>query len=123
VSAATGDTTTTSYTAADWYPTSGAPDSPLVLQAETVLGPASSLPAECNGAVLRPNIYEIDTTTTSQATIGPSYSVTTTRSFNANGVTVCSLSQVTSYAYDLLTGALTSTTTTQTTTLLNAINY
>jgi hypothetical protein len=123
VSAATGDTTTTSYTAADWYPTSGAPDSPLVLQAETVLGPASSLPAQCNGAVLRPNIYEIDTTTTSQVTISPSYSVTTTRSFNANGVTVCSLSQATSYAYDLLTGALTSTTTTETATLLNAINY
>lgn len=32
-------------------------------------------------------------------------------------------SQETSYAYDLLTGELTSTTTTQTQTLLNAINY
>ena len=123
VSAATGDTTTTSYTAADWYPTSGAPNSPLILQAETVLGPASTLPAQCNGAILRPNIYEIDTTTTSQDTISPSYAVTTTRSFNADGVTVCSLSQETSYAYDLLTGALTTTTTMETNTLLSAINY
>jgi hypothetical protein len=123
VSAHTGATTNTSYTAADWYQSSGAPDSPLVLQGETVLGPASSLPAQCDGALLRPNIYEIDTTTTSQVTISPSYSVTTTRSFNADGVTVCSLSQQTSYAYDLLTGALASTTTTQTTILLNAINY
>jgi hypothetical protein len=123
VSAATGATTNTSYTAADWYPTSGAPNSPLVLQAETVLGPVSSLPAQCSGALPRPNIYEIDTTTTSQVTISPSYSVTKTRSFNADGVTVCSLSQETSYDYDLLTGALTSTTTTETNTLLNEINY
>jgi hypothetical protein len=123
VSAATGDTTNTSYTAADWYPTSGEPNSPLILQAETVLGSASTLPAQCNGALLRPNIYEIDTTTTGQVTISPSYSVTTTRAFNADGVTVCSVSQETSYAYDLLTGALTSTTTTQTAAFLSAINY
>lgn len=123
VSLATGATTNTSYTAADWYPSNGEPDSPLVLQTETVLGPASSLPAQCDGALMRPNIYQIDTTTTSQATVSPTYSVTTTRSFNADGVVVCSLSQQTSYAYDLLTGDLTSTTTTQTQTLLNAINY
>jgi hypothetical protein len=123
VSASTGATTNTAYTAADWYQTNGQPNSPLILQAETVLGPASSLPAQCNGAVLRPNIYEIDTTTTSQNTISPTYSVTTTRAFNADGVLVCSLVQETSYAYDLLTGGLTSTTTTETQTLLNAINY
>jgi hypothetical protein len=56
-------------------------------------------------------------------TISPSYSVTTIRSFNADGVLVGSLSQETSYAYDLLTGALTTTTTTETNTLLSAINY
>jgi hypothetical protein len=122
VSATTGATTNQSYTAADWY-TNGAPDSPLILQSESVLGPVSTLPEQCRGALLRPNIYEIDTTTTSQGTISPSYSVTTTRSFNADGVSVCSLSQETSYAYALLTGALTSTTTTVTNTLLNAINY
>jgi len=120
---ATGVTTTKSYTASDWYTDGGAPNSPLVLQAETVVGPVSSLPAQCAGALLRPDTDEIDTTTTSQVTVSPSYSVTTTRSFNADGVTVCSLSQETSYAYALLTGALTSTTTTQTTTLLSAINY
>jgi hypothetical protein len=123
VSAATGGTTNTSYTAADWYPNNGEPNSTLILQAESVVGPVSSLPAQCDGAVLRPDIFEIDNTTTSQDTISPSYSITTTRSFNADGVTVCLLSQETSYAYDLLTGALTSTTSTQTQTLLNAINY
>jgi hypothetical protein len=123
VPVATGVTTSTSYTAADWYANNGQPDSPLVLQAETVGGPASSLPTQCDGALLRPNIYEIDSTTTSQSGLSASYSVTTTRSFNADGVTVCSLSQESSYAYDLLTGELTSTTTTQAQTLLNAINY
>jgi hypothetical protein len=123
VAVATGTTTTTSYTAADWYPNALEPNSPLVLQAETVVGPASSLPAACSGALLRPNIYEVDITTTSENTISPSYSVTKTRSFNANGVVVCSLSEETSYAYDLTTGELVSTTTTQTQSLLNAINY
>lgn len=123
VNAATGGTTSTIYTAVDWYPDNGAANSPLVLQAETVLGPASALPAQCNGAILRANIYEIDTTTTSQGTMSPSYSVTKTRAFNADGVTVCSLAQETSSSYDLLTGELVSTTTTQTNTLLNSINY
>jgi hypothetical protein len=123
VSASTGATTTTNYVAADWYPNNDEPNSPLVLQAESVVGPAPALAQQCDGALLRPDIFEIDTTTTSQDTISPSYSVTTTRAFNAAGVTVCSLVQETSYAYDLLTGELTSTTTTQTQTLLNAINY
>jgi hypothetical protein len=123
VSASSGTTTTTTYSAADWYPNEGLPNTPLVLQAETVVGPASTLPSQCDGAVLEPDIYEIDITTTSENTIGASYSTTTTRSFNANGVVVCSLALETSYAYDLLTGELVSTTTTQTQTLLNAINY
>lgn len=120
---ATGVTTSTDYAAADWYPNNGAPNTPLVLQAEAVVGAVSTLPAGCQGAVLRPDIYEIDTTTTNEATINASFSMTTTQSFNADGVTVCSLSQATSYAYDLLTGELTSTTTTTTTTTLNSINY
>jgi hypothetical protein len=123
VNASTGATTNTSYTAADWYPNNGTPNSPLILETENVVGPVANLPAQCNGALVRPNIYEIDTTTTSLATISASYAVTQTRSFNSNGVTVCTLSQETSYAYSLLTGELASTTTTQTNTLLNAINY
>ena len=123
MTAATGASTSTDYTAADWYPNDGAPDAPLVLQAQTVIGPTDSLPADCQGALLRPDIYEIDTSTTSQSTINASYSVTKTQSFNADGVTVCSLSQATAYAYELLTGTLSSTTTTTTTTVLNAINY
>ncbi len=74
--------------------------------------------------MLRPNIYEVDTTTTSLNTIAASYSATTTRSFNAgDGATICQLSTETSSSYDLLTGALVSTTTTTTTMLLSAINY
>jgi hypothetical protein len=120
---ASGITTDKSYTATDWYPNSGAPSSPLILESENVVGPVSSLPSQCSGALLRPDIYEIDTTTSSLSTINATYSVTTTQAFNADGVTVCSLTLETSYDYDLLTGALTSSTTTQTNTLLNAINY
>jgi hypothetical protein len=117
-------TTDTNYSAVDWYPDSGAPSSPLVLVTRTVVGPASSLPAECNGAMLQPDIYEIDTTTTDLNTVDASYSATTTRTFSAgNGAMVCQLSTQTSSSYDLLTGASISTTTTTTSTLLSEINY
>jgi hypothetical protein len=114
----------TNYSAADWYPDNGVPNSPLVLETKNVVGPTSSLPSECSGAMLQPNIYEIDTTTTDLNTVGASYSATTTRNFSAgDGATVCQLSTETTSSYDLLTGALISTTTTTTTTLLSAINY
>jgi len=117
-------TTNTNYSAADWYPDNGSPNSPLVLETKIVVGPTSSLPADCNGAVLRPNIYEIDTTTTSLNPIGASYSSTTTRNFSAgDAASVCQLSTETASSYDLDTGALVSTTTTTTTTTLSAINY
>ena len=114
----------TNYSAADWYPGNGAPSSPLVLETRTVVGPTSTLPAECNGAVLQPYIYEIDTTTTDLNTVAASYSSTTTRNFSAgNGASVCVLSTEVSSSYDLLTGALISTTTTTTATSLASINY
>jgi hypothetical protein len=115
----------TNYSAADWYPgTDGAPSSPLVLVSRTVVGPTSTLPAECTGAVVQPYIYEIDTTTTNLSTVGASYSTTTQRNFSAgNGASVCELSTEVSSSYDLLTGALTATTTTTTTTILASINY
>jgi hypothetical protein len=117
-------TTTTNYSAADWYPDSGSPSSPLILETRVVVGPTSSLPADCSSAVLRPNIYEIDTTTTSLNPIGAAYSSTTTRNFSAgDGASVCQLSKETASSYDLDTGALVSTTTTTTTTTLSAINY
>ena len=119
----TGTTTSTNYAAADWYPNNGASSLPLVLQVQTVVGPSTTLPNDCQGALLRPDIYEIDTTTTNLATINASYSTTKTQSFNADGVTICTLTQTTAYAYDLLTGELNSTTTTTSTTTLNAINY
>jgi hypothetical protein len=114
--------TSTNYSAADWYPGNGAPNSPLVLETRTVIGPASTLPSECSGAAPQPGIYEVDTTTTSLNPIGASYSETTTRAFNdADAVSVCQLSTQISSSYDLLTGALVSTTTTTTTTLLTAV--
>lgn len=123
VNASTGASTSNSYAATDWYPSNGLPDSPLVQVNQSVIGPVTTLPTGCSGAVVRPNIVEIDTTNTNLAPVAGTYSVTQTRSFNADGVTVCTLSQETSYAYSLVTGALVSTTTTQTNTLLNAINY
>jgi len=117
-------TTQTNYSAADWYPNNGTPSSPLVLATRIVVGPTSNLPADCNGAVLRPDIYEIDTTTTSLNPIGAAYSSTTTRNFSAgDAVSVCQLSTETASSYNLETGALISTTTTTTTTTLSAINY
>jgi hypothetical protein len=118
------NTTTTNYSAVDWYPNKGMPNSPLVLETRTVVGPVSTLPSACNGAVVQPNIYEVDTTTTSLNPLGPSYTETTTRNFNAgNGASVCQLSTEIATSYDLYTGALVSTTTTVTTTLLSMINY
>lgn len=121
VTAAT--TTVTNYSTIDWYPDNGAANSPLVLENKIVVGPATILPSECEGAVLQANIYEIDTTTTELNTIDASYSATTARNFSAgNGALVCQMSTELSASYDLLTGALISTTTTATTALLSAIN-
>lgn len=123
VTVTTTSPTTTDYSAADWYPANGVPNAPLVLESRSVVGPAS-LPPECNGALQLPGIYEVDTTTTSLGTIGTSYSVTTTQNFSAaNGATVCTISSETQSAYDLQTGALVSTTTTNTVTQLTGINY
>jgi hypothetical protein len=111
----------TNYSAVDWYPDNGAPNSPLVLESRTVVGPASSLPSECDGALLQSDINEVDTTTTDLNTVGAVYSATTTRNFDdGNGVSVCELSTEISSDYNLLTGALVSTTTTTTTTLLSS---
>jgi hypothetical protein len=121
VTAAT--TTNTNYSAVDWYPDNGAANSPLALETKVVIGPATILPSECEGAVLQANIYEIDTTTTELNTVDASYSATTTRNFSAgNGASVCQMSTELTSSYDLLTGAVISTTTTTTTTLLSAIN-
>lgn len=113
----------TNYSAADWYPGGAAPSSPLALQTRTVVGPASSLPSECSGALMQSDVYEVDTTTTDLNTIGGTYSTTTTRAFNdATAVSVCQLSSEVSSSFDVLTGALISTTTTTTTTLLSTIS-
>lgn len=117
-------TTTTDYSAQDWYPNDGTPNSPLVLETRNVVGPASSLPAECANAVVKPGIDEIDTTTTSLSPWGPNYTTTATRNFSAaDGASVCQLTTTTESTYALDTGDLVSTTTTTTSLSLNSINY
>jgi|GEM_PF-2856162 len=109
------------YTAADWYPGGAMPPSPLASQTKTVVGPATTLPSACNGALLLPNTFEVDTTETSLVTTG-TYVVISTQAFNANGAVVCSLQTETNTSYDIYTGAVNSTTTTQTTTLLTGLS-
>lgn len=124
VSVDAAHTTITNYAAADWYPDDGMPAAPLVLETRNVVGPATSLPSACSGAVLRPDIYEIDTTTSDLNPIGASYSSTTTRNFSAaDGASVCQLSSQTAFSYDLETSALLSSTTTTTATVLSGLNY
>ena len=116
--------TTVNYSAADWYPGSGMPSAPLVLATRSVIGPTSTLPSDCSAAVVRPGVYEIDTTTTSLNPLSAAYSTTMTRNFSASdGASVCQLSTETASSYDLRTGVLVSTTTTVTTTVLSMINY
>ena len=112
---------TKAFSAVDWYPNAGAVSSPLILQKQNVVGPVSTLPAQCNGALLQPNMFEIDTTTSNLNTISATLTVSSSRSFNANGVAVCTLKQQTASNYTLTTGALASTTTTQTATLLKSM--
>jgi hypothetical protein len=110
-----------SFNAQDWYPGNGLPPNPLASQIKKIVGPVAALPAACNGAVAQPNMFEVDTTQTSLVTTG-TYLVSTTQAFNANGVVVCSLLNQTNTSYDVYTGGVVSTTTTQTTTLLTAVN-
>lgn len=109
-----------SYSAADWYPGGGPVTTPLVSATQAVVGATTSLPPQCSAALVQPNMFEIDSTTNSLNPISSSFSTTTTRAFVANGTTVCSLAETTANSYALLTGALVSTTTTQTTTVLTA---
>lgn len=121
VAIASASPSNTNYPAFDWYP-GNTPAAPLILETQTVVGPTATLPTACVGALVQPNMVEVDTSTTSMNTVNASYAVTTTQSFNSNGVSVCTLNQETSTSYSLQTGAVFATTTTQTTTILNAIN-
>ena len=113
------------YLATDWYAGGALPTSPLIQEAQTVIGPVSSLPTQCNGALAQPNMFEIDATTKNLNTTNGTYSVTTRRTFTSSskGVTVCTLTTEVSNVYAILTGALSSTTTTQTTSVLSGLNY
>ena len=122
-SAVTSSTSTiTNYAALDWYPSGALPNEPLVSETQTVVGPVSSLPAQCSGALVLPNVMQINTVTTSLNTVQSSYSTTNTQSFNSNGITLCSLSTQTTNSYSLETGLLFSTTVTTTNLVLTASN-
>lgn len=110
-----------SYMAMDWYPGNGLPNSPLANETQTVIGPVIALPSACSAAMILPNMFEIDTTSYTLGTAG-SYTTSQTQSFNSNGVSACSINQQTSYAYNIYTGALMSTTMTQTTTWLTGLS-
>ncbi len=74
--------------------------------------------------MLRPGIYEVDTTTNSLNPWGPTSTMTTTRNFAAaDGASICTLTTGVELAYSLDTGDLGSTTTTTTALYLNSINY
>jgi len=112
----------TNYTATDWYPGNALVPTPLIVENQTVIGPVATLPAQCNGAFVQPDMFEVDTNTTNLNTVNGSYTVTATQAYNSNGVAVCTLTTSTANVYSLDTGALFSTTTTQTTTLLTSLN-
>jgi hypothetical protein len=103
--------TTMPYSAADWYPGGALPASPLQTDTVTVKGAATALPAGCAGAVSEPNVFEIDTTSTTLNVVQPSYAMTTQQSFNSNGNPVCILRTTTTKNYALTTGLLAQTTT------------
>jgi hypothetical protein len=112
----------TNYSAVDWYPGAALPPTPLIVENQTVVGPVMTLPAQCAGAYLQPDMFEVDTNTTNLNTVNGLYTVTATRAFNSNGVAVCTLTTTTANSYTLNTGALFSTTTTQTTSVLTSMN-
>lgn len=115
---------TTNYSAQDWYPNNALPSSPLVMETRNVVGPTSTLPADCSGAIMKPGMYEIDTSTNSLSPWGPTYTTNATRNFSAaDGASICQLTTQTEMVYALDTGALVSTTTTTTSQILSAINY
>jgi hypothetical protein len=105
--------------ATDWYPGNGLPPAPLATTTRTVKGPIA-LPAACGFSGTAPAVTEIDVALGSLDVFG-SLTVTSTRVFDAAGITVCRLQTSTTGSYALTTGALTETeTTTQTETLTSS---
>jgi hypothetical protein len=110
----------TSSTIADYYPGNAAPPSPLGKQSVKVVGPASSLPAGCPAAGTYPNVIEVDTSLTALDVIAGSYTTSTIRRFDSNGLIVCRLANETAKVYSLETGDLEQTTETVTTLALTS---
>jgi hypothetical protein len=99
--------TTTSYKAADWYPGSALPPSPLAMTVQTVKGP-SALPTSCKVGVSAPNVEEIDSVSVTLNVTG-FRTDESGETFLSNGVTVCRANRTTTRAYDVVSGALIST--------------
>jgi len=100
--------TTNNYNAPDWYPGNNVPSSPLVTASKTVVGAVTTLPTGCKGALVLPNMFEIDTKETDLEPLKTeqiaSYTVTTAQAFVSNGVVVCSLKQQVETDYSLSNG-------------------
>jgi len=111
----------TNYNAVDWYPSKALANSPMAHHAKTVVGAVTTLPAACKGALTQSNMYEVDTGDVVLSTTG-TYEISNTQSFTANGVEVCAVSQRSVSDYDVYSGALISTTTTQSVGLLKSTN-
>ena len=94
-----------SQNAADWYPGAALPPQPLALDTLTVKGPATTLPAGCSGAVLEPNIVEVDAAQTS-LNVNGTYEKQTQQQFDSNGTLVCVLRTTTTSSYNNNTGVL-----------------
>jgi len=104
----TSGTTTTAYSAADWYPGNANPPSPLETETLTVKGPVGSLPSGCAGALAEPNIVEVDTNVATLNVFG-SYETEAQQAYNSNGINDCILRTTTTLDYSLTTGAPTET--------------
>jgi hypothetical protein len=91
------------FSAADWYPGAGLPPEPLSSETITVKGATTSLPAGCAGAIVEPNLYELDLASTSLNVAGSLVTEKQQR-FDSNGTTVCVLRTTTTQNYAVTTG-------------------
>lgn len=119
VTTTTASNTTKNYSAADWYLGNTVP-SPLGTNTATVVGPATALPAQCNySGANQPNLFERDSSSSLLDTVRGTYTVSNSQVFDSNGLTVCELQVTSETYYDGLTGLLTKTVVSTTTTSLS----
>lgn len=109
------------FSAVDWYPGNAQANAPMTSHTKTIIGAVATLPSACKGALTQPNMFEIDTADSILSTAG-TYEVNKVQSYTSNGVEVCAISQRTVTDYNVYSGAVESTTTTQSVGMLKSIN-